>query len=367
MLNPNLHSGAVHVLPRRNRAQSAGIQALILAAVLMPSSRGQTYSAEKTTVDSVEVVRLSDPARRTVVSIAPSIGNLAYELLVNGKNAFWTPARTIGELKAKPALAGNPFLAPWANRLDQDAFYANGKKYALNSELGNIRRDQNKNPIHGLLAFSPHWRVVGVRAHAGAAEATSRLEYWKHPDLMAQFPFAHTIEMTYRLSDGALEVETRLENHAAEPMPVAIGYHPYFQVHDAPRDQWRAHVAARERMLLSKLLIPTGELQPANLADVVSLGGTQLDDVFTNLVRGADGRAEFWVQGERQKISVIYGPKYPVAVVYAPPGRGFICFEPMTAPTNALNLAHQGIYKDLQSVPPGGEWRESFWIRPSGF
>ena len=34
---------------------------------------------------------------------------------------------------------------------------------------------------------------------------------------------------------------------------------------------------------------------------------------------------------------------------------------------NALNLAHRGVYNELQSIPPGGVWRESFWIRPSGF
>lgn len=64
---------------------------------------------------------------------------------------------------------------------------------------------------------------------------------------------------------------------------------------------------------------------------------------------------------------MIYGPKYTVAVVYAPPGKDFICFEPMAAITNAFNLAHAGVYKELQSVAPGGEWRESFWIQPSGW
>jgi len=31
-----------------------------------------------------------------------------------------------------------------------------------------------------------------------------------------------------------------------------------------------------------------------------------------------------------------------------------------------LNLNHEGKYPDLQSVPPGGKWMESFWIRASG-
>jgi aldose 1-epimerase len=73
------------------------------------------------------------------------------------------------------------------------------------------------------------------------------------------------------------------------------------------------------------------------------------------------------VEGAKEKISVLYGPKYPVAVVYAPSGRDFICFEPMSGPTNAFNLHQAGKYKDLQTIAPGGRWRESFWINPTGF
>jgi aldose 1-epimerase len=97
------------------------------------------------------------------------------------------------------------------------------------------------------------------------------------------------------------------------------------------------------------------------------LHAAQLDDVLTNLVHGPDGRARFWVQGKKERITVAYGPKYPVAVVYAPAARDFICFEPMAAITNAFNLAHSGAYKDLQSVAPGATWKESFWISTSGF
>jgi hypothetical protein len=38
----------------------------------------------------------------------------------------------------------------------------------------------------------------------------------------------------------------------------------------------------------------------------------------------------------------------------------------MVGITNSMNLAHKGLYKELQSVPPGGTW-QSFWLRPGGF
>ncbi|HXM43159.1 MAG TPA: aldose 1-epimerase [Bryobacteraceae bacterium] len=340
----------------------------VFAVWLFPlMSMAANYSAQKAVVDGVEVVRLGDAARHTEVAIAPSLGNLAYEFKVNGKSILWLPDDALAQMQARPQFGGIPFLAPWANRLSEDAFFANGVKFRLNPGLGNIHRDENQNPIHGLLTFSRDWKVIAIAADSDSAVVTSRLEFWKHPELMAQFPFAHSIETTYRLHEGVLEVRTAIENLSADPMPVGIGYHPYFQLHDTPRDQWKVHLAARDRLALSRMLIPTGERRPVEFADPLPLSGVTLDDVFGGLVRDDSGRATFWVEGAHERISVIYGTKYTVAVVYAPASRHFICFEPMSAITDGFNLAHAGVYKELQSIAPGDTWRESFWIAPTGF
>ncbi|MGC8795222.1 MAG: aldose 1-epimerase [Bryobacteraceae bacterium] len=328
---------------------------------------GQNYVAVRTEMDGVEVVRLADAGHGIEVFIAPSLGNNAWRMTVKGQNIFWAPYSGPGELKAKPTQGGNPFLAPWANRLDGDAYFANGNKYLLNPHLGNFRRDQNGKPIHGLLVYSGAWELAEVKAGPEGAETTSRLEFFRYPELMAQFPFAHVLAMTHRLRDGELEVRLRVENLAREPMPLSMGFHTYYRLSDSPRDDWQVHVPARERVVLSAELLPTGERAPAGLSDPVLLRGTHLDDVFTGLARDGSGRSHFWVRGKKQKISVLFGSKFPVAVIFAPKGRDFICFEPMTGVTNAFNLAHAGRYPELQSVPPGGAWQESFWIRPEDF
>jgi aldose 1-epimerase len=336
--------------------------ALLVPLMIPVSDSAANYTARKAVVDGVEVVQLADAAHHAEVSIATSIGNMAYEFKVDGKNYLWFPYHSPAEMRDDPRFCCVPFLAPWANRLDQDAFWANGKKYLLNPGLGNLRRDQHQKPIHGLVNFSPDWKVTATDADADSAWTTSRLEFWKHPELMAQFPFAHTISMTYRLRDGELHVETAIDNLSTEPMPVGIGFHPYFQLHDSPRDQWKVHLAARDHMVLSNLLIPTGESKPVEFADPQPLHGLQFDDVFTNLVRNPAGLARFWVEGVKERITVTYGPKYTVAVVYAPANGSFIAFEPMAAITDAFNLAHDGIYKELQSIPAGGQWKESFSV-----
>ena len=321
------------------------------------------------------VVELTDDRHHTTVSILPTLGNLAVEMKVKGHNVLRFPFSSAADYKGGTGSIGIPFLAPWADRLDEPAFYANGRRYPFDMSLGNVR---GANPIHGFLG-SAQWKLVDVRADGQSAWVTSRLEFFKDPSWMKQFPFAHTIEMTHRLREGVLEVATRIDNASVEPMPVAVGFHPFFQLTDSPRDEWTLSVAARTHWPLTEQKMPIGVTQPiekffANPANV-ALAPLELDDVFTDLVRDASGQAVMSLRGKTQRLDVVLGANYRAVVVYAPkpaPGqdrmaRNFVCIEPVTAIINGLNLAHRGVYKELQSVPPGGVWQESFWIRPSGF
>lgn len=335
---------------------------LLAAVTVAAEARPAAYTAERVG----RTVRLIDTDRQVVVSIAPSRGNVTFEMRVKGHDVLHFPVASIEDPRA--GHFGIPFLGPWANRLDEPAFYANGRRYAFDMELGNVR---GSIPIHGFLGAS-EWQVVEVRADADAAWVTSRLEFFRSPLWMKQFPFAHTIEITHRLQEGALEVRTRIQNLSLEPMPVSIGFHPYFQLTDSPRDDWTIAVGARTQWLLAENKIPTGETQAIERLfpdpQAVALKDYRLDHVVGNLVRDAEGRAIMSVKGRSQRLDVSVGANYRAVVIYAPaPDRSFICFEPMAAITNAMNAAHKGLYKELQSIPGGGIWEESFWIRPSGF
>lgn len=326
------------------------------------------------------VVRLNDHVSRTTVAVAPRAGNIAFEMRVNGHDLVWFPFESIDEFKALGrGRAGIPFLGPWANRLDEQAFYANGRRFAFDMDIGNVRGDI---PIHGLLMETDRWRVVEAEADDSSAWVTSRLEFFREPLWMKQFPFAHTIEMTHRLREGKLEIATSIENLSADPMPVAIGFHPYFQVTDSPRNDWAVSIGARRRWRLGPTKMPTGETEAIDgiFPDprAVPIRDFTLDDVFDGLIRDAEGTAVMSLRGSKQRIDVEIGPNFRSAVVYAPeaaalraggmprPG-DFVCLEPMAGITNSMNLAHRGLYRDLQYIRPGGSWEERFRVRPSGF
>ncbi len=378
--------------------------ALLSMAVSMPVY-AQQYSAHR----NGDIVTLEDTKTQTTVNIITSVGNMAYEMKVKGQNVLRFPFATVDDFRARPGLHGIPFLSPWANRLDEQAFYANGTRYAFDMELGNVT---GAIPIHGFMSRTDQWQVVEAKADGKSAWVTSRLDAYKQPMWMKQWPFAHTIEMTYRLQDGTLETHTKVTNMASEPMPVSLGYHPYFQLTDSPREEWVVTVPAKTRWLLNYQKVPTGETESSDKffpGGKGTLKDYNLDDVFSDLSRDAQGRATVTVKGRKQQLDVSLGPNYKSLVMYspnplntglgsqiapanpnappppsAPPARGagrggtpaaanglatpnFICFEPMAGITNALNLGHKGVYKELQYIKPGGTWEESFWVKPSGF
>ena len=324
-----------------------------------------------------DVVTLTDSQAEIVVRVLTTASN-AYQMTVKGEDVIRKTWNTLEDIRPRMGLNGVPLLWPYANRLEEQAFYANGKKYSFDLGLGNT--GANPIPIHGFLTTADAWKLVEAKADARSAWVTTKLDFYRIPRYMKQFPFAHTLTMTYRVQDGALEVHTRIDSLSDEPIPVAIGFHPYFQLTDSPREEWRLAVGAKTHWLLDASKLPTGQTQPITAIlptpKQIPVKDVTLDDIFTDLERDAQGRATMSVIGKTQQLDVVVGPKFKTILVLSrdnnanrlpATARGTVAFEPMASITNALNLSQKGLYKELQSIEPGGSWEESFWIRPRGF
>jgi aldose 1-epimerase len=397
--------------------------AVILVGLWATPALAERYTAKR----DGDVVELTDSTTQMNVSVVWTMSN-AWRIQVKGQDLVRASA-TLADFEARPGLNGVPFLAPFANRLDETAFYANGKKYNFDLELGNVR---GPIPSTGFVNGSKAWQLVEAKADQTSAWVTCRLDFYKIPAFMKQFPFAHTVTMTYRVSDGTLEVHTKIDNLSADPMPVVVGFHPIFELPDGNRDDWTVSLDAKTHWIEIPQRLPTGETQPIENFFGSDRTAIQLkkyalvDDVFTDLVRDANGRATMRLMYNGKELDEIIGPKYKTVLAWStplpaggagaggrgagggrgggPPGspappapsgpfpadpaqgvrvappavpradggpapttKGFVAFEPMAAITNALNLSHRGAYQDLQSIPPGGSWEESFWITTKGY
>src|SRR6476659_3256047 len=101
---------------------------IIVLLMFSTTTLAQSYKAEQIIDHETPIVRLTDAAHGVEVSVAPGIGNRAYEMKVHGKNILYFPFADAGEFRKQPRLSGIPFLAPWADLLSEPAFWANNKK-----------------------------------------------------------------------------------------------------------------------------------------------------------------------------------------------------------------------------------------------
>jgi aldose 1-epimerase len=408
----------------RHSFQPLALAAALVCIAAAPAA-AQRYSAKQ----NGDMVALADTTARMNVEVVSSMGK-AWHIQVKGQNLVRTSA-SLEAFLANSGLNGMPLLAPFANRLDETAFYANGKKYNFDLELGNVR---GPIPGTGFVNGSKAWQLVEFKADGKSAWVTCKLDFYKIPQYMKQFPFAHTITVTYRVSDGALEVHTRLDNLSTEPMPAVIGYHPIYELPDGNRDDWTVSVDAKTHWIEIPQRLPTGETQPIENFFSVDKDRTSIklknyaliDDVFSDLIRDANGRATMRLMYDGKELDEALGPNFKTVLLWstplnagtagaggrggngggraaigvagappapsgpfpvdpaqgvktapravpsaagaaAPTTKGFIAFEPMVGITNALNLSQRGGYKDLQMIPVGGSWEESFWITTKGY
>ena len=143
-----------------------------------------------------------------------------------------------------------------------------------------------------------------------------------------------------------------------DPVPVCFGFHPYLRLPDSDRRTWSIDLPVRRRAVLDDRGIPTGESQPIHAGDLSGqLGDRSFDDSFDQLDHPSRRPATFVVADGRRRLSVEFTAGYTVAHVFAPAGSGFVCFEPMTAPVDALRTG-----RGLRWVDPGSHFAAEFAI-----
>lgn len=340
------------------------------------------HTVSDTTIDGFPVVLLAAPAAGVEAAFAPGVGMVCCSLRHDG-------AELLGQRGGLAAYAergssfGIPLLHPWANRLAEPRYPAGrsagaagrsagaaargggagGELVELDFERMPLRRDENGLPIHGVLAGSRDWHEAERGADAGGAWLAAELDFGARPELLAAFPFPHVLRLEVRLvgapvagaPDGAgatLTVRLWLRATGVVPVPVSFGFHPYLKLPGVPRAEWQVSLPVRRRALLDPRGIPTGETEEPPFT-AGTLGERAFDDLFPALA--PDPR--FGLEGGGRRLAVELLDGYPVAQVYSPAGADFICFEPMTAPTNALRSGD-----GLRWVPPGGRFSATFAV-----
>ncbi len=221
-----------------------------------------------------------------------------------------------------------------------------------------MRVDGNGLPIHGVVGGLLAWELAGTLAGGASgggegASLSARLSWSDaRPELFEVFPFRHDLIYDARLRDGRLEIELTVHACGEDAVPVAFGFHPYLAPPGDSRERWLIELPAMRALALDPQQIPAGPGREL-AAEGFELDGREYDDGFDSVAEPA----RFSVAGAGRRIELTFLQGYPCAQVFAPRTGQFICFEPMTAPANALRSG-----EGLRMVAPGERFAASFAV-----
>lgn len=299
----------------------------------------------------MRIVTLRDPASPVVAEFVPEAGMIGTSLSDGGVELLGQ-RRGLDAYVAEGKTMGIPILYPWANRLGANTYTAEGVTTTLTPGENGVRADPHGLPIHGVLAAHPGWRVTAE----SAGELVAELDFAADARLLASFPYPHLLTVAVRLADRTLTVRATVTATGSRAVPLCFGFHPYLQIPDAPRAEWVIETPPLRHLRLDDLGLPTGASEPqAPLCE--PLGDKAFDDAYDQVPEGA----VFAVSGGGRRLEVRFERGYSATQIFAPtgddPAKRIVCFEPMTAPTDALR---RGGYR---SARPGEPAVAQFSIR----
>jgi galactose mutarotase-like enzyme len=289
-------------------------------------------------------------------------------------NALFAPDDPAAELDGgaddfignKSFAFGGALLIPYANRIrgralsgarEIEATIA-GRTVRLPRNWGGKAPGAEQYAMHGLILDSQvAWSQPSPDLVRGELDAG---------DFGVRWPSRTRLAFEWRLTGGTLSLSVTAANVGDEPLPIGIGWHPYFNLPSGDRRQARLRLPAVERVEVGDYdaVLPTGRLLGVagtaydfNASDGAALGDLYLDDCFTGLRRDA-GQAVIEVRDPASRVGLrITSPTPQVCAVqvYAPPEKSFVVVEPQFNLADPFGAAWpHGADTGMALVPPGG-------------
>ncbi|NOJ95400.1 aldose epimerase [Corallococcus coralloides] len=249
------------------------------------------------------------------VEVIPTRGALVTRMVVDGEDVLYLDESTVADL-TKSVRGGIPVLFPNAGPLPGDTYPADRKAYSL--------------PQHGFARKLP-WTV------RQAEESLLVLGLSSSEETLRQYPWAFDAQLAFSLVGRRLTLDFDLENRDTRPLPLHLGYHPYFRVPQAQKAQARVETDATHAWdNRAKHEVPFTGLDLT--AQEVDMHLRDHSAPGTVLERGPS----------LSPVKLSWSGEFRMLVVWTLTGKDFVCVEPWTAAAGALATG-----EGLLHVAPG--------------
>ncbi|MEZ5932713.1 MAG: aldose 1-epimerase [Alphaproteobacteria bacterium] len=220
----------------------------------------------------------------------------------------------------QPREAASFPLVPFSNRIADGRFTYGGRDYELPLNI-----PPEPHSIHGD-GWLASWTVE--------AHTSSRAILLHEPE---DAPIPHRSRQIFELDDNGLTATLEITNTGEHALPFGCGHHPYF-----PRTEGLTLQAeVSEVWLPDERKLPKDKValpEDWDLNRPIRLASLDLDHCFT----GFGGKAVMRWPESGLELTIKTDPVFGHLVVYVPPGRSFVCVEPVSNVTDGVHQLQDG-------------------------
>jgi aldose 1-epimerase len=234
-------------------------------------------------------------------------------------------------------------LIPWPNRIQDGSYEFDGRRHQLA-----IDDPAEQDAIHGLVRWAA-WTVGEREPHRVV------MKHAIHPQ--PGYPFSLQVRIEYLLSHAGLRVSTTATNVGAGPCPYGCGAHPYLRLGSHGVNAVILRAPGGTVLVSDERGIPfhstSVEGTEYDFRWARPIGGTRLDNAFTDLERDADrlARVSLSDSGDTGTLTLWVDESYPYLMLFTGDplpdvNRRSLAVEPMTCPPNAFRTGEALIRLD---------------------
>lgn len=291
-----------------------------------------SFSVNRINQNGFSLVRLQDNATNTIITILPEFGALlhSFEILVEGEHL-----NIIDNYSSRENIEQDLAISYKSSKLSPFVCRLRNGKYSIDDEELEIRNKfTDGNAIHGLLYNKP-FKIANEFADDKLANVSLRYHF-KRED--PGYPFDYVCEVRYTLlPQRILQVETVLLNLDMVSIPLADGWHPYFQL-GGRIDDYEFQMSTDTMVEFDQHLLPTGKLiHDQTLSTAARIGDRQLDNCFVVQPIEQKPCAVLFNPGNGVYVSIFTNSRYPYLQLYTPPHRKSIAIENLSAAPDCFN------------------------------
>lgn len=287
------------------------------------------FQAKKEKFGQFERVSIAHEESGNSLSLVPEHGACLLDLRLGGLSVldgYQTPQELDFNNWSK-----SRFLFPFPNRLKHGTYHWDDVIYQFP-----INDGQTGNALHGMGMMDPfRYTQLETKADEAVIECSYKNE-GKHP----AYPFRFSIVVRFTLwADHRFELQMTFQNLHDKPVPVGIGWHPYFLLDGQGVDRWRLQLPPCEMIGINPQMIPTGKrYEYDRFKQERVIQSEVLDNCFA--LTEPKERASLSLSNEKHKLEYwqeMGTGKFNYIQLFTPPHRKSLAIEPMTCNVDAFN------------------------------